>query len=129
MAAAGSPYDKASAHRGAPGSPHLFLVSMETRTGMFRRTGAANRPSQGKRKTCVVLLAFHRLRSRRFHTPWNQSVVYTLQIRSRASHCTPDAACLSLFVCYTCALKTKNKICQRKQRMYLTTLGLCCQSF
>lgn len=73
---------------------------------MFRHTGAANRP-QGKRETCALLLAFHRLQPRRFHTPWNQSVVYMLQIQSGPSHCTPDAAHLSLFVCYAGALKTK----------------------
>lgn len=40
--------------------PH---VSMETRTGTFRHTGAVDGPSQGKGKTFLLLLA------RRFHTP------------------------------------------------------------
>lgn len=98
---AGSKYDKASDHRRASGFSTPLLVSMETRTGTFMHTGAANRPSQGKRKTCVLLLAFHRLQSRCFQTPWNQSVVYMLVIQSRPSQRTPNASFLSLFVFYS----------------------------
>lgn len=84
-------------------------------------------PCKGKKKTCILLLAFHRLQSRRFHTLWSQSVVCMLQIQSRTSQCTPDASCLSLFVFSNCASKTKKQaysLIQKKKKSDTTVSGI-----
>lgn len=76
---------------GLQDSPHLYWYPWCTRT--------ANRPYnyKGERKS-VLQLAFHRLQSRCFQTPWNKSVVCINRFQNRPSQCTPDTSSLSLSV-------------------------------
>lgn len=71
-----SAYDKANDHRRASGSPHLFLVSMETRTGMF---GGTQEPRidrhKGREKHASCYWHFTDSGPDVFTPPRNQSVV------------------------------------------------------
>lgn len=52
-------------------------VSMATRTGASRHTGSTNRASPGIRKTCTVLLAFHKGSTPDVFTPPGIRVLFT----------------------------------------------------
>lgn len=107
-------------------SPHLFWSPWkqgQERSGS--QEPRIDRYKRGERKTCVLLLAYHRLWSRCFQPPRNQSVVCTLQIQNMTF--SVHTWCLLSFLQ---AYSRNKKICQTQLRLaYLTTFGLCCQSF